>query len=243
MRGGLDLADRPFPRSAAHVVQLAATSGALMLLTFAALARLAPEVRRGDLLPFFEHYEVAEVRLLGAKVYVDTSSGLADLLTVGALAAVALAFGLCWALLARRGSARASVFAWAAVGAAFLAADDLLAAHETLGHNLGFLASLPLIDHPDDVIVGLYGLVVLGFGRRHRALAAGTPRWPWVVCFAAGAFAVAHDLLPLGLSAAEEGAEVLAGLALLTGVWMIAAGQLRADQLSSSAPAWRRSAS
>jgi len=210
------------------VSNVAVACGALAVLLFGLLARVAPEVRRGELLPYFDHYEVAESRLLGTTIYVDVSSGLADLVTVTALVAVAAGLGFCAALVRRRGGAQWTAFAAAAAGAAFLAADDLLAAHETLGHNLGFLAGLPVVDHPDDVIVGLYGLVVLAFAWRHRAVAAGVPRWPWVACAVAGAFAVGHDLLPLHLAVAEEGAEVLAGLALLTGVCMVAAGHLRA---------------
>ncbi len=220
-------AHRPLPRSGTRAAHLAMAGAALAMLAFAAVARLAPEVRRGELLPFFDHYEVAQARLLGVSIYVDTSSGLADLLTVTALLGVSLALATCAVLLRRRGSERATVFAAAAAGAAFLALDDLVSAHETVGHNLGFLASLPVIDHPDDVIVGLYGVVVALFAFRHRALAAGTPRWPWLVCVTAGVIAVGHDLLPLHVAAAEEGAEVLAGLALLAGVCMVAATQLR----------------
>ena len=222
----MSFADR-LPAPAARTAQLGAGCAALSLLVFAALARMAPEVRRGPLLPFFEQYEVAEVRLLGATVYVDTSSGLSDLVTVGALAAVALLLAGCSLSLRAQGSDRAAAFAWAALGAAFLACDDLLAAHETVGHNLPFLASLPLVDHPDDAIVGLYGLVAAAFAWRHRALVAGTPRWPWLVCAVAGAFAVGHDMLPLHLSAGEEAAEVIAGLALLAGAGTVAAGPRR----------------
>ena len=221
------LAHRPAAPVPSRLGPVVAALAALAVLAFAAVARLAPEVRRGELLPFFDHYEVAEARLLGGTVYVDVSSGVADLMTVSALAAVALGLALCALLVRRRDGPRWRAFAAAAAGAAFLAADDLVAAHETVGHNLGFLAALPLIDHPDDVIVGLYGVVVLAFAWRHRDLAAGTPRWPWVACAVGGAFAVGHDLLPVHLAVAEEGAEVLAGLALLTGVSMVAAGQLR----------------
>lgn len=210
-------------------VHVAMACAALALLAFAALARLAPEVRRGELLPFFESYEVAEVRLFGMRVYADTSAGLADLLTVSALAGTSVALGLSALLMYRRGATSARAFGVAALGAAFLAADDILAAHETVGHNLGFLASLPVIDHPDDVIVALYGLVIAAFAWRNRALAAHTPRWPWIACAVTGALAVGHDFLPLHLGLAEEGSEVLAGLALLTGVCMVAAGHLRGN--------------
>ncbi len=44
------------------------------------------------------------------------------------------------------------------LGMSWLAADELLGIHETLGHNLMFLASLPYIDRPDDVIILLYAI-------------------------------------------------------------------------------------
>ncbi len=198
-------------------------AAALAILAFAVLARVAPEVERGRLLPFFEDYEVVRVRLLDVEFYADTSSGMADLLTVSALAGVACILASVALRLARRGGAHAGSFAVAAAGAAFLSADDLLAAHESVGHNLGFLAALPAIDHPDDVIVGVYAIVVVAFAWSQRRLAAKTPRWPWLVCLVAASFAVGHDVLSLHLSVAEEAAEVLAALALLTGVSFVAA--------------------
>ena len=203
---------------------------ALALLAFTAALRLAPVVRRGAVPPAFEDYEVVQVRLLGLEFYADTSSGLADLVTVAALAGAAVALGGVALLLARLGAAHVGSFAAAAAGAAFLAADDLLGAHETVGHNLGILAALPVVDHPDDAVLGLYALVVVAFAWSRRHLAAGTPRWPWVSCAVAGTFAVAHDLLPLHFTAAEEGAEVMAALALLTGVGLVAAREAASAQ-------------
>ena len=54
-------------------------------------------------------------------------------------------------------------FGFAAGGLAFLAADELFAIHETVGHNLRFLADLPGVERPDDVVFLSYGLAVLVF--------------------------------------------------------------------------------
>lgn len=213
-------------RLASQAARAVGVAVAVTMLIFATVVRLAPQVQRGQLLPFFEDYEVSRVRFFGMEFYADTSAGVADLLTVTALAGVACALCAVALVLARRGATQAGTLAVAAAGAAFLAADDLLGAHESVGHNLGFLAALPVVDHPDDVITGLYGLIVVTFAWRHRRLADKTPRWPWLAGAAAGAFAVAHDLLPLHLSRAEEAAEVIAGLALLVGVAFVAARQL-----------------
>lgn len=214
-----------FPPSTRLAVPAAVT--ALAILVFAAVARLAPEVERGRLLPFFSDYEVARTRLLGLHFYADTSAGLADLVTVAALAGVAVALALVAALLIRQGSPDARAFITATAGAVFLAADDLLGAHETVGHNLGLLASLPIIDHPDDVVFGIYGLVVVAFAWRQRRLLDGAPRAPWLLFAVTGAIAVGHDLLPLHFGKAEEVAEAVAGLALLTGVVQVTALRLQ----------------
>jgi hypothetical protein len=92
-------------------------AGALVVLAVVA-ARQAPVLARGELLPWFEDYtHVARVRLAGVELYVDTSSGLADLMTVLALAAVALVFAT-GAVCARRDPALRRTFAIAALGAA-----------------------------------------------------------------------------------------------------------------------------
>lgn len=204
-----------------------ALTAVLALIGLVLAARNATVLERGRLLPFFDTYEVSRVRLLGVELYVDTSSGAQDLMTVLALAAVAVLLGLC--ALRLRGRPAGGVFMCAALGALWLAADDLLAVHETVGHNLPVLADLPLVDHPDDVIVGMYGVAAALFALRHRQLAAGTPLALWLAVGVLGAAAVGHDLLPLNFSALEEICEVGAGLGLLAAVVLIARRQLRAD--------------
>ncbi len=213
-------------RLALRATQTAGVAAALTMLMFAAMARLAPRGQHGQLLPFFEDYEVFRVRLFGAQFYVDTSSGVADLLTVTALAGAACTLGVVALVLARRHARPAGTFAVGAAGAAFLAADDLLGAHESVGHNLGIQAALPIVEHPHDAIIGLYAVIGVTFAWRHRRLAEDTPRWPWLVGAAAGTFAVVHDLLPLHLGWAEEAAEVIAGVAGLIGVCCVAANLL-----------------
>jgi hypothetical protein len=157
------------------------------------------------------------------------------MLTVAALAGTAAALLALARALGRRGQGQvARAFGIAGLGAALLAADDALAAHETIGHNLPVLARLPIVDHPDDLLVALYGLVALGFAWRHRALARGTPVLPWAVAAGSGALAVVHDLLPLHLGAVEEGSEVAAALALLAGVTAVALAHLRAPATAAA---------
>lgn len=203
---------------------LAALGAAVIALV--AVAQTAPVVERGTLLPFFDDgYVVDRVELLGFEVVVDRSLGITDLATSTTLLLISAVL-LVGARLAQRTPDAGPLLA-AGLGALYLAADDVLAAHETIGHNLGALAALPVIDHPDDVLLGLYGLVILAFGWRHRALLAGAPAKPWLVAVALGGLAVGHDVLPLHLSALEEVLEVGCGAALLTATVMLVRHRLR----------------
>ena len=190
-------------------------AGAVALIAGVAVLRQAEEIARGNLLATFDSYEVARVRVLGAELYVDRSADLGDALTAVALALSA-------ALLLRtdqRLDTRArGEFVTAAWGALFLAADDLLSAHETLGHNLPALARIPVVDHADDVVLAVYAAVVAGFAWRHRGMLVGVDRRPWAVAAAAAVLALALDLSPVHLRLLEEGLEVLAAAALAVGV-------------------------
>jgi hypothetical protein len=190
-------------------------AAATALLATVAIVRQGEEVARGNLLPMFDSYEVVLVRVLGVELYVDASAGVTDVLTAAALAVTAaiLLHG------ARRLDAAArQAFNTAGWGALFLAADDLLSAHETIGHNLPALARLPLVDHPDDVVLAAYAAVVVAFAWRHRALLDGADRRPWALAGAAATVAVAHDVSPLHLGPLEEALEVVAAGALVLGV-------------------------
>ena len=199
----------------------------LLLVVAVAVARLADVVDHGVLLPFFEEYEVAQVSLLGVELYVDTSSGLSDAISVCALALIAVLL-LAGARAIGDDAALRRTFVTAGLGSAYLAADDLLAIHETVGHNLGALAALPVIDHPDDLIVGLYGLAVLAFGWRHRALLTGPARRLALVAAISGGGAVLHDLTALHLRMLEEILEVVAAGALVAAVAVVVRTQVAA---------------
>jgi hypothetical protein len=105
----------------------------------------------------------------------------------------------------------------ASAGLGVAAADELLAIHESIGHNLPFLADLPGVKRPDDVLLMLYVPGALLFGwwfrdvlREHRLtfvcmLAA-------ITCFALSG---ASDLASLRV---EELFELMAGLFIATGL-------------------------
>ena len=165
--------------------------------------------------------EVERVRLVGAvDVYVDGEPrpgasifgaiGLLVLATASLVTFVALRFA---------GARRHLRLFWliAAAGLAVAGADELLAIHETIGHNLRFLADVPGVKRPDDLLLLLYLPGALAFAwwfrevlREHR-LTLGC-MVAAIVCFALSA---AGDLAS---SRAEEWFELLAGLFIATGL-------------------------
>ena len=218
---------------AARFVRRGIAATAIALLAVVVILRQGEEVARGNLLPTFDSYEVTRVSVLGAELYVDRSAGIGDLLTAAALALTA-------AMLLhageRLGGQARRAFVTAAWGALFLAADDLLSAHETIGHNLPVLARLPIVDHPDDVVLAVYAVVVGSFLWQHRALLDDVDRRPWTVAGISAGLALLHDVLPVHLRLLEEGLEVLAGVALVVGVARLAAHHAITAPAATSAP-------
>ena len=200
-------------------LRLATAVVAAALLLGVLVARQGTVVARGNLHPAFADYEVERVRIAGIELYVDRSAHTGDALTAIALL---IAAGVLLAAASRLAGATRSAFAWAGAGAAFLAADDALSAHETIGHNLAWLGRIPVIDHPDDAVLALYAVVAASFAWRHRGLLEGSPRGPWLLAGIAAALAVGHDVAPLHLGPVEEALEVLAAGSGLVGVLTLA---------------------
>ncbi|MGH2980193.1 MAG: hypothetical protein ACRDLQ_11250 [Solirubrobacterales bacterium] len=165
--------------------------------------------------------EVKEVRVLDAvDVYVDGEPKLGASV-FGAIALFVLATASLMTLAALRfaGSPRRLLWFWgiASAGLAVAAADELLAIHESIGHNLPFLADLPGVKRPDDVLLMLYLPGALAFAwwfrdvlREHRLTFACM--MAAIGCFALSA---ASDLVSLRI---EEWFELVAGLFIAAGL-------------------------
>lgn len=83
---------------------------------------------------------------------------------LGAVSFIAMTFSICLHAFGVRGYAVArQFFAVLSVGFLYLAADELLGIHESMGHNLQYLSAVPGIERPDDLIIVMYGLVALLF--------------------------------------------------------------------------------
>jgi hypothetical protein len=179
------------------------------------------EAKGRHLLPFPTD-TVEKVRVLDSfTIYRDAEPpGGTDLLVGLVLASIsgaALVSGLVLRAAEPRGESRLVRFylvTW--IGAGLLAVDELLGIHETIGHNLGFLADLPAVTRPDDFVFGAFVLPVLVyllyfrdvilFSRRAVAL--------WALAFVLLLLAVVLDFRH---GAIEEWVEVLSVLSALGG--------------------------
>lgn len=203
---------------------------AALICSSAALAALvtAEVVARGKLVPSGGE-GVRRVRVWGAiEFYIssETARPSIDLVTTIALVALASAIGFACVVLLVSGvrSRLTRCLALVFAGAAYLAADELLAIHESVGHNLQFLRNFPGVKRPDDVVFAAYALPAGAFLWRFRDVLASvrTARLLFAAGTALALLAVVFDLLsaPTGL---EDGVEVLAASFLGGGFICLAA--------------------
>ena len=198
-----------------------------------ALAYLASEnyevVREGRLFPEIKS-KVYEVRLFDAiTIYVAPEHGVKPLDTLNGvvLAAISGVAFLASFQLARSPRAVALVrrfFVVSSLGFAYLAVDELFGVHETIGANARFLADLPGVKHPDDVVIALYAIPVFVAVWYFRSAIFSSPRARLLFAAALG-FYVAAALLDLGGPLLDEPAELLSSILTLAGVTTIALEQ------------------
>jgi hypothetical protein len=165
--------------------------------------------------------EVEQVRVLGAvDVYVD-GEPRPGASVFGAIALLLLATASLMTFVALRfaGARRHLRLFWliAAAGLAVAGADELLAIHESIGHNLRFLADIPGVKRPDDVLLLLYlpGALAFAWWFRDVLQEHGLTLGCMVAAIACFALSAAGDLTS---SRAEEWFELLAGLFIATGL-------------------------
>ena len=217
---------------------LIVASALIAVVALTALLALAPslyEVQdkgRGPGIVPYESGVVYKVRVLDAFTVYAPEEARPDEDKLSAVALVGAATMSIVALLLLRAAAADTrlrrFFAFGTAGLALLAADELFAIHETIGHNLHFLADIPGVERPDDAIFALYAIPLSVFAWRFRDVLLAHRR-P-VQLFAIGsvffAIAVVGDLTG---SFIDEPAEVIAGACLLAGLAMIAATSLRQE--------------
>ena len=210
---------------------LALVSIGVLTLLFVVAADRASVVREGHLLAWGGDH-VRQIDLGGVDVYLSsefnfriddlTSWTLVAMGGVAVLAAslVGFAAGRTWWMLTL-----------SAAGGIWLGLDEGLALHETIGHNLGFLADLPGVRAPDDLIVAVYVVLAVAFAVAYRDLLA-TSRAA-LRLFAAGlalaALAAVLDFGSLISARNEDVVETLAGFVLLAGYVTLARELVRRE--------------
>lgn len=215
-------------------IALALISGLALVAVLGALALAAPgpayDVRGNADVPY-DAGKVKEVRVLDSMtVYVDgepkpgftTLGGIA--LIVLATAALMTAFALRIATTRRR-----LVAFYLLIGAAlaYAGVDELFAIHESIGHNLQFLADVPGVSRPDDLIISLYVLPAALFAYVFRDVLLGNRRAALALAAGLGLFALsaAGDLS--GQKAIEEYFELFSGLCIAAGLALLMHTHLR----------------
>lgn len=196
----------------------------ILAVIAAAAAATYEKLETGVLLDFTDEL-VHRVEVFGVEIYVSGEASNPPLLDVVNGDLMLLAAGVCFlaALLAGRAgqTTHRRLFGLATAGLGFLALDEQFAIHETVGHNLRFLADLPGVRRPDDVIFALYLVPALLFLWAFRRQLRESPPAPSlfafaVVVFVAAVFADAADIT------AEENIEPISSLLLVAGFTTIA---------------------
>lgn len=212
---------------------IAVVVGALVLglLVLAYVAFSTYEVVAEGRLLDYTPGTVVKIDVLGMTLYVEEGRAKPslDLLNSWVLTAIS-SMALLVAVFYRFSQSSRSRVQWCFlalfVGAGYLAADELLAVHESLGHNLRFLRDLPGVTRPDDVIIALYvvpaAIFLIVF--RDILLASRTARILFGVAFGLFVLTAAADLFSIPK---EDLLEPIASLVLFAGFIALAVNALQ----------------
>jgi hypothetical protein len=214
------------------VATVATVALAAVLFSASSLYDVVDKGKGPPIVPYEGGGVVYKVRVLDLfNVYADEESRPAPdkLSSVGLVAAASMSLMTLLLLTAAgAGARRRRFYAFATAGLALLAADELFAFHETLGHNLRFLADLPGVERPDDLIFAGYLIPLAIFAWSFRDLLRAQRKA--VQLFAVGtcffAISVAADLAGVSL---DEPAEGVAAICLLAGLVILTAATLREE--------------
>jgi len=207
------------PRVLILALVLALALMGVVFLVTAASSLYEVEAEGRHLLPY-QTGDVYRVKVLDTvTIYADGESRPAPSMIQGAfLVALATAAFMTFFFL-RRARARPKVVQFylvASAGLAFVAFDELFALHETVGHNVRWLADLPGVERPDDVLVLLYAIPLAYCAYRFRDVLTESRRAMWLLGTGLGFFAIAvfADMTSAPL---EEGFEFLSVAAIMAG--------------------------
>ncbi|MEO6713561.1 MAG: hypothetical protein ABIM89_09060 [Mycobacteriales bacterium] len=210
------------------VVLAAMACLAVLAVLFAAAKGPAYDVRGSADVPYSAG-TVKEVRVLdSATVYVDGESkpGPSVIAGIGLLVLATAAFMTAAVLriarvLRRPGrSSLVTFYLLLCAGLAFAGLDELFAIHETIGHNLQFLADVPGVSRPDDLVFALYLIPTAAFAYLFRDVFLSDTRAAAALVLGF-AFLVAAAAADLAGAPVEEYFEALCGLCIGTGLALL----------------------
>jgi hypothetical protein len=223
---------------ARYVAPVAAVLGVLLLVAAYVLSKNYDVVDEGNLLPYPAN--VAKIRFFDQfTLYVaQERTRPLDVIDASLLAMLA---GMAFFVLALLRQAAAGTkrlqafFGLCLLGALFLAVDESLALHESLGDNMQFLTSLPGVHRPDDLIFASYGVPALVFVAVFRdvILSSRTARRLFAAGVALFFAAALFDVAGIGF---DELAEPLSSGCLLAGFAVLALDTLRNAGFTVAAP-------
>jgi hypothetical protein len=218
-----------FTRSAIRPLALLAGLGLLVAVALLAAPGPAYEMRGEASVPY-NAGTVKEVRVLDSMtVYVDgePKPGAQVIAAIGLLALAAASFTTALALsLAGAVTRLRNFYLLVALGLGFAGIDELFAIHESIGHNLQFLADIPGIMRPDDVVIALYLLPIALFAYAFRDFLL-SHRTASVLMAGGLAFFAMSSAADIASLHAEEYLELVAGLWVGLGISVLMYWHLR----------------
>ena len=198
----------------------------IVVLTMAVIAYMVLNdyqvLNKGKILPYTNGY-IYEILIAGKyTIYVEPEIRLrGDVFNAAILLGVAyisMTFGSIIYLREKPNvSQRFLFFVAMSVGMFYLAADELLGIHESIGHNMQFLMALPGVSHPDDLIIATYGIGAMVFLYYFRSILLQSRRSLKYFGLALIFFVVAA-IADLATYRYEEIAEIIAGILILVGI-------------------------
>ena len=207
----------------------AACVGVLAVLV-AAMNGPAYEVRGNTDVPY-PAGTVKEVRVLDSvTVYVD-GEPKPGVSVVGGIALIVLAtaaFMTAAALhIAGRRGRLIPFYLLISAGLGYAGLDELFALHETIGHNVRFLADVPGVSRPDDLVVAFYVIPAAAFAYAYRDILLGSTKAAAALGAGLGFFALsaAGDLA--GKTTVEGYMELCSGLCIALGLALLMYAHLR----------------
>ena len=227
-RPRLSTRDEPAAKRPTKLLIVVGVALLLLVLVGFAFQKNHEIIAEGQLLPYTEG-KVARVRFFDAFTIWLSREPIRplDVATTIALSMLAGISLLALALSTRRAVADRvrAFFVVCLFGAMYLAADESLAIHETIGHNMQFLADLPGVERPDDLIFATYiipaALVLLVFSDIIRSSRVGLMFFAAAIASFIGA--AGFDVIGIGI---DELLEPLSAACIIAGFTAIAVDQL-----------------